>query len=61
MQGGLALVNIDKQVAYWRNGAVEDWEVAAHLLERGNVRHGLFFVHLAVEKALKALVCRNTQ
>jgi HEPN domain-containing protein len=54
------MVDIEKQIAYWRNGAVEDWEVATHLLERGNVRHGLFFVHLAVEKALKALVCRNT-
>ena len=27
---------------------------------REKVRHGLFFVHLALEKALKAIVCRVT-
>jgi HEPN domain-containing protein len=54
------VVDIGKQIAYWRKGALEDWEVASHLIERGNIRHGLFFVHLAIEKALKALICRNT-
>ena len=29
-------------------------------MERGHIRHGLFFAHLALEKALKALVCRRT-
>ena len=31
------------------------------LVGRGRVRHGLFFLHLALEKALKADVCRATQ
>lgn len=57
----LAIVNIEKQVAYWQKGAEEDWAVARHLLDRGNTRHGLFFIHLALEKALKALICRHTQ
>jgi len=48
-------------VAYWRDGAVEDWEIAQELIERGRTRHGLFFVHLSLEKLLKAHVCRHTQ
>ena len=54
------MVDIDHQVAHWRGGAHEEWQVAAELLERGHVRHALFFTHLAVEKALKARVCRHT-
>ena len=54
------MVDIAKVVARWRSGAREDWEVAADLVHRGRVRHGLFFAHLALEKALKAHVCRKT-
>lgn len=32
-----------------------------NLVNRGHIRHGLFFAHVALEKALKALVCRTTQ
>ncbi len=31
------------------------------LIDRAHIRHGLFFAHLSIEKALKALVCRHTQ
>ena len=55
------MVNIEKQVAFWRQGAAEDWEVAGALVDRGNPRHGLFFAHLALEKTLKALVCTRTE
>ena len=55
------MVNIRKQIDYWRQGAGEDWAVGAALVKDGKVRHGLFFVHLAVEKALKAHVCRATE
>ncbi len=54
------MIDIEKQVAYWRHGAEEDWEVAHQLFDRGYIRHSLFFVHLALEKALKAHVCRHT-
>jgi HEPN domain-containing protein len=54
------VIDITKHVAYWRGGAVEDWEVARGLVDNGKPRHGLFFAHLALEKALKALVCRST-
>ncbi|HEY4691735.1 MAG TPA: HEPN domain-containing protein [Anaerolineae bacterium] len=53
------MVDIDKQVAYWRGGAQEDWAVAQELVRSGRARHGLFFAHLALEKVLKAHVCRQ--
>jgi HEPN domain-containing protein len=55
------MIDIGKQISYWRSGAEEDWFVARELVSRGRMRHGLFFAHLAVEKTLKALVCRTTQ
>ncbi len=55
------MFDIEKQIAYWRDGAAEDWEVAQDLVKRRQIRHGLFFAHLALEKLLKALVCRRTQ
>lgn len=55
------MIDVEKQVAYWRNSAREDWEVAQELVENGRVRHGLFFAHLALEKALKAHICRQTR
>jgi len=54
------MIDIKKQVAYWREGAAEDWAVASDLVNRGNIRHGLFFAHLALEKVLKAHVCVKT-
>jgi HEPN domain-containing protein len=55
------MIDTEKQVTYWRDGAAEDWEIAQELIERGRTRHGLFFVHLSLEKLLKALVCRHTR
>jgi len=54
------MVDIKKQISYWKESAEEDWAVAQQLLESGRTRHGLFFAHLALEKMLKALVCKNT-
>ena len=56
-----SMINIDKQVSYWRRGADEDIEAASALIEKRIYRNGLYFVHLAIEKSLKALVCRKTQ
>ena len=55
------MVDANQQVAHWVAGAHEDWAVAVDLVERRRIRHGLFFAHLAIEKALKAHVCRRTQ
>jgi len=57
----MAKIDIQKQIAYWKNGAIEDWDVAQSLIEDKKVRHGLFFAHLALEKLLKAHVCRVRQ
>jgi HEPN domain-containing protein len=51
---------IERQIAYWREGAEEDMAVGHELIANKRIRHGLFFVHLALEKALKAIVCRVT-
>jgi HEPN domain-containing protein len=55
------MADILKQIEYWQNGAEEDWQVACDLVSRNKTRHGLFFAHLALEKILKAHVCRITQ
>jgi HEPN domain-containing protein len=55
------MVDIDKQIFYWRETAKEDWSVAQQLVDSGKTRHGLFFAHLSLEKMLKALVCKFTQ
>jgi HEPN domain-containing protein len=54
------MVNIEKQVVYWRKGAEEDLPVGINLVKDGSLRHGLFFIHLSFEKILKAHVCRKT-
>lgn len=55
------MVDISQIVVYWRNGAAEDWEVANQLVDSGKTRHGMFFAHLALEKILKAHVCKKTE
>jgi len=55
------MIDIQKQISYWQTGAIEDWAVATDLISRKRIRHGLFFVHLALEKLLKAHVCQHTQ
>jgi HEPN domain-containing protein len=55
------MIDVEKQIVYWRNGAEEDWAVARELVDLGRSRHGLFFAHLALEKILKAHVCAKTR
>jgi HEPN domain-containing protein len=54
------LVDVERQVAHWRLGAQEDWDAGEALLNLGKFRHALFFLHLSLEKALKARVCSET-
>ena len=51
---------ITKHIHYWRDSAVEDWEVGNSLIQGRKIRHGLFFLHLTLEKLLKAHVCKTT-
>ncbi|MBF0437703.1 MAG: HEPN domain-containing protein [Magnetococcales bacterium] len=53
-------MNVEQQVTYWRTGSDEDWDMVEIALEKGKIRHGLFFLHLAIEKLLKAHICRVT-
>lgn len=55
------MIDLQKQIAYWQNGAIEDWEVAQDLVKHNKTRHGLFFAHLALEKLLNACICRQIQ
>jgi HEPN domain-containing protein len=54
-------IDVDRQIAFWRGSAEEDMAVARDLVHRNHTRHGLFFAHLDLEKALKAHVCRATE
>jgi len=54
------MLDIQKQIDYWRKGAAEEWELATHLLDEDRIRHGLFLLHLTIEKAIKAHVCKKT-
>ena len=54
-------MDINKHIEYWRTGAEEEIEVAKDLLDKKRCRHALFFAHLALEKALKALVTKVTR
>ena len=54
------MVDILKHIDQWRRGAEEDFGVATKLIKEKRVRHGLFFLHLSVEKLIKAHVCKRT-
>lgn len=58
---GRRMIDIAKQIDYWRRGDAEDWELGIDVIARQKLRYGLFFAHLAIEKALKALMCRATR
>src|SRR6266540_7426370 len=54
--------DIEKQIAHWRGGADEAWEAAVDMINRDHrIQFGLFFVHLALEKIIKAHVWRAVQ
>jgi HEPN domain-containing protein len=54
-------MNLGPQIDYWIESAKEDLDAAASLFNSRKYRHALFFAHLAVEKALKALVVYETK
>jgi len=53
------MLDIGKNIAHWRNGAMEALEVADDLINQDHrILFGLFFVHLALEKNIKAHIWR---
>jgi HEPN domain-containing protein len=54
-------IDVQKQVEYWVKSSFEDLHAARKIINDGLTRHGLFFLHLALEKMLKAHVCKTIQ
>jgi HEPN domain-containing protein len=54
------MINIEKQIEYWKKGAFEDLDSAKILIERKRLLHGLFFCLLVIEKIIKAHVVKFT-
>jgi HEPN domain-containing protein len=54
------VLNIGKQIEYWINSAKSDLDTAELLIRESRYLHGLFFCHLAIEKALKAHVAKKS-
>lgn len=55
------MINTNKQIEYWIEGAKNDLDAAELLIKNGKFLHGLFFCHLAIEKAIKAFVVKETK
>jgi HEPN domain-containing protein len=54
------MIDINKQIEYWHNGAFNDLDTAVILIANKKFIHGLFFCHLCIEKILKALLVKET-
>ena len=50
--------DIQKQITHWQKGALEAWSDADYLIKGKRILLGLFAVHLALEKVLKAHIWR---
>lgn len=53
--------DVNKTIKYWLESAAYDLETRKSLLEIKRFPYALFFGHLAIEKALKALVVKTTK
>jgi len=54
-------MDLEKQIEYWREGAVDEMEAAEGLFSLGKYRQALFFAHLSLEKMIKAHVAKKTK
>ena len=46
---------------YWLKSSQQDWEAAQDLLKSKKYHHALFFVHLSLEKLLKAKITEKLE
>ena len=53
-------MDVEKHIRYWKESAAEDWQAAMSLIEKGHLRHDMFFIHLSIEKRLKAAYVAGT-
>lgn len=54
------MINSQKQIDYWINGAEDDIITADLLIREKRILHGLFFCHLVIEKAIKAHLVKKS-
>jgi HEPN domain-containing protein len=54
------MIDIQKQIVCWQNGALDDLESAKILISNNRFLHGLFLCHLVIEKSIKAIVVKAT-
>ena len=54
------MIDAERQIEYWRSGALDDIETARVLIDKNRLVHGLFFCHLVIEKIVKAHVVKYT-
>lgn len=55
------MIDLEKQIDYWKSGAFDDLETAKVLIDKNRVLHGLFFCHLVIEKVIKAHIIKQTK
>ena len=55
------MIDINKQIQYWKQGADSDIETAEILISNKKVLQGLFWCHLCLEKIIKAHVAKATK
>lgn len=55
------MIDIEAQIQHWRNSSMEEMEAARALFAKKHIRQGLFWLHLTIEKMLKAHVCKQTR
>jgi len=51
--------NLEKQIAFWKKSAEENWDVAEVLFESKKYSACLFFCHLTLEKILKGIIVKR--
>jgi HEPN domain-containing protein len=56
----MAEIDVARQIAYWRTGALEAIDTAKYLMDGDRILSGLFFAHLALEKAIKSQIVKQT-
>ena len=59
MNNGPPEFDTERVATYWLTEAEEAFQVAEHLVEKGDNSYALFFGHLAVEKILKAIYAQR--
>lgn len=57
----MTVKDLKKLVTYWLQGAEDDWRVFLSLKRSRHYQQAAFFLHLSLEKRVKALVVKKTR